>query len=212
MSDPLLKKVKLKSLDEIVARARDIISRHRRRFLQRNSRPCPVNCKSAEFAGRQVIGCSGCGSHNPQQCMKQEKFSPVFTKEELFKQFADQLRDPGVLLRDYRDVVVFLWVLGAFDEEKRVDESIVPLVEKKHVSTGTGSTVLTGSDGGNTTPSEPNYNVASPSDIARSRRNVPHGTPNVPEPNYNRAETTDPAPVRGQRSPSNLQSRARSGR
>ena len=144
--------------------------------------------------------------------MKQEKFSPVFTKEELFKQFADQLRDPGVLLRDYRDVVVFFWVLGAFDEEKRVDEEIVPLVEKKHVPTGTGQELRPRSDGGNPKTEEPNYNVASPSDVARTRRNVPHGTSDVPEPNYNRAEATDSAPVRGRGGAGSLQSRARSAR
>ena len=36
-----------------------------------------------------------------------------------------------MVLRDYRDLTVFLWVLGAFDKQKRVlDEGIVSAVEK----------------------------------------------------------------------------------
>lgn len=132
MIDPLLSKVKLKPLAEIIARARETIHRHRRRFLQRNLRPCPFNCKGASMVGQhKVTGCRNCGSMNPDACAKPNQFVPLFTKEELAQQFADQLRDPEVLLREYRDVTVFFWVLGAFDEQKRVDEQIVSKVEKR---------------------------------------------------------------------------------
>lgn len=170
MNDPLLKKVKLKSPEEIIARARDIISRHRRRFLSRNLRPCPDNCAMAEMMGRKVTGCSGCESIDPNKCLRPDKFKSAYTKEELAKQFAEEMRDPGVLLRDYRDVVVFLWVLGAFDEE-HVNEDIVADVERKNgirrngeiqpsnmansvhpVDVGADSVVDASSDG------EPNYN------------------------------------------------------
>jgi hypothetical protein len=203
VNDPLLKKVKLKSLEEILARARDIISRHRRRFLQRNLRPCPMNCKQAEMMGRKVIGCSGCGSHDPNQCLKNEKFAPLFDKKQLFKQFADQLRDPGVLLRDYRDVVVFLWILGAFDEE--LDEELVPLVEKKH-----GTTPEVGRGDG-AVPEEPNYNVANPRRPASANRGVQSGDSGDSEPNYNRAESNS-TPATGQPAVDRLQGRARSAR
>jgi hypothetical protein len=132
MNDPLLKKIKLKSPEEIIARARELVHRHRRRFLSRNLRPCPENCTKADMMGRKIVGCSGCDSHDPSKCLRPDKFQPMYTKEELAKQFAEELRDPGVLLRDYRDVVVFFWILGAFDEEKRVDEEIVSTVEKKY--------------------------------------------------------------------------------
>lgn len=178
MNDPLLKKVKLKSLDEILARARDIISRHRRRFISRSLRPCPENCAMAEMMGRKITGCSGCESIDPNKCIRPDKFQPVFSKEQLADQFARELRDPGVLLRDYRDVVVFYWVLGAFDEEKRVDEEIVANVEKRH----NDSTVSR--DGGVRTENVPN----------NSRPVVPSHAPVVDsdlsgEPNYNRAES-----------------------
>jgi hypothetical protein len=94
--------------------------------------------------GHKVVGCTNCGSPNAENCIKEDKFVPLFTKEELAQQFADQLRDPEVLLREYRDVTVFLWVLGAFDKQKKtLDEQIVQEVEQreksKAVSAGTGS-------------------------------------------------------------------------
>jgi len=134
--DPLLSKVVLKGLEEIISAARETIHRHRRRFLQRNLRPCPVNCQGASMVGHKVVGCGNCGSRNPEQCSRDSGFVPIFTKEELAQQFADQLRDPEVLLREYRDVTVFLWVLGAFDKQARViDETIVSDVEKAKAAT-----------------------------------------------------------------------------
>lgn len=133
--DPLHNLVQIKSLEEIIAAAKDNIKRHRRRFLQRNLRPCPLNCKGASMIGHKVVGCTNCGSPNAENCIKEDKFVPLFTKEELAQQFADQLRDPDVLLREYRDVTVFLWVLGAFDKQtKTLDENIVEKVEQREKS------------------------------------------------------------------------------
>jgi hypothetical protein len=185
MNDPLLKKIKLKSPEEIIARARDIISRHRRRFLSRNLNPCPGNCAMAEMMGRKITGCGGCGTIDPNKCIHPEKFQPAYSKEELAKQFAEELRDPGTLLRDYRDVVVFFWVLGAFDEEKQVDEEIVSKVEKKHVETR--STAENSSRDGST--------EVSPHDVQGGERPADTRSPVLPrdsddsEPNYNRAES-----------------------
>jgi hypothetical protein len=195
MNDPLLKKVKLKSPEEIIARARDIISRHRRRFLSRNLNPCPGNCAMADMMGRKITGCSGCGTIDPNKCIHPEKFQPAYSKEELAKQFAAELRDPGVLLRDYRDVVVFFWVLGAFDEEKQVDEEIVANVE--------------------TRGQKPVRNPSS--DAAPVPRDSGAGDSDLgAEPNYNRAEsnysTTDArlTGVGGKRTgPPNLPNRAK---
>jgi hypothetical protein len=185
MNDPLLKKIKLKSPEEIIARARDIISRHRRRFLSRNLNPCPGNCAMADMMGRKITGCSGCESIDPNKCLRPEKFKPAYSKEELAAQFAEELRDPGTLLRDYRDVVVFFWVLGAFDEEKQVDEEIVSKVEKKHVETRSpaANSSRTGS------PAVPSHDVQGdkrPADTGGAV--LPRDSDNS-EPNYNRAES-----------------------
>ena len=131
MNDPLLSKIQPKELEEIIAAARETIHRHRRRFLQRNMRPCPQNCTGASMLGHKVVGCTNCGSPNADTCLKESKFVPLFAKEQLAQQFADQLRNPEVLLREYRDVTVFLWVLGAFDKQKKtLDETIVERVEQ----------------------------------------------------------------------------------
>lgn len=140
MKDPLLNLIQLKSLEEIIAAAKETIHRHRRRFLKQNLRPCPTNCKGASMVGHKVVGCTQCGSTNPDVCLKDNKFVPLFTKEELAQQFADQLRNPEVLLREYRDVTVFLWVLGAFDKQKKVlDEHIVSGVEQREKSKAAGN-------------------------------------------------------------------------
>jgi hypothetical protein len=151
VKDPLLNLVQIKSLEEIIAAAKDNIKRHRRRFLQRNLRPCPVNCKGASMLGHKVVGCTNCGSPNAENCIKEDKFVPLFTKEELAQQFADQLRDPEVLMREYRDVTVFLWVLGAFDKQKKtLDEQIVSKVEQREKSKAVGAVSGASSpDGGN---------------------------------------------------------------
>ena len=83
------------------------------------------------MVGHKVVGCTNCGSPKADACIKDSKFVPLFTKEELAQQFADQLRNPEILLREYRDVTVFLWVLGAFDKQKKtLDETIVEKVEQ----------------------------------------------------------------------------------
>jgi hypothetical protein len=124
VKDPLLSKVSLKALPEIIAAARETIHRHRRRFIQRNLRPCPFNCKKTGMLDR----CADCGSQGSEKCIKEDRFVPIYTKDELARQFADQLRNPEVLLREYRDITVFLWVLGAFDKQQ-IDKEVVSGIE-----------------------------------------------------------------------------------
>jgi hypothetical protein len=83
-------------------------------------------------AGHKVLGCEGCGSTNPDRCIDTRKFVPIYTKEEVFAQFREELRNPQILLRDYRDVVFFMWVLGVPVDEK-VDEKVLEKVEKREI-------------------------------------------------------------------------------
>ena len=124
------KPIKLKSLEEVITRFKELVHRHRRRFLRKNLRPCPFNCQFADVAGRDVVGCGSCKSRNPEFCKKHELFMPLYSKEELSQQFKRALRDPKTLLKDYRDLVVFLWVTGQFDsEEEPISELIIQKVE-----------------------------------------------------------------------------------
>jgi hypothetical protein len=109
--------LKVKSPEEILEKCRDMVRRHRRRYMQRNLRPCPLNCKLADMLGHKVTGCQGCGSDDLEQCWAAGEFVPLFTKEELARQFAEDLQDPKVLLTSYRDLTVFFWCLNLFDME-----------------------------------------------------------------------------------------------
>ena len=130
MDPQIVQNLHLKSLDEIVERLKEFIHRYRRRFLKRNSRPCPNNCKMAEIVGRKVLGCAGCGSQNPDLCIRTAAFKPMYDKDELYEQFRQELRNPEILLREYRDLVALFWVIGAFDA-KQVDEQVIAGVEKR---------------------------------------------------------------------------------
>lgn len=158
----LLSRISLKSIEEIAAAAKETIHRHRRRYLQRNLRPCPENCQMADHVGSRVVGCNGCKSPSATTCRNEKAFQPHYTKDELAVQFAELLRNPEALLRDYRDVTVFLWVLGAFDKQtKTVDEHIVSKVEKRDdkarkavVGSHGGDPSDTGTGGSHSEPSD----------------------------------------------------------
>jgi hypothetical protein len=59
-------------------------------------------------------------------------FQPVNSKEELYNEFQAILRDPETLWQEYRDIVIFFWVLGIFDpiDEGVLDETMIRTVEK----------------------------------------------------------------------------------
>jgi hypothetical protein len=122
MEQKVLDSLRVKTKDEIVEQLKEIVHRHRRRFIRRNMRPCPENCQKAEVTRKGVTGCPGCDSTNPEVCRQEAYFVPISTKEELDQQFREDLRDPQVLRHDYRDIMVFLWVLGQFDTDEVSDE------------------------------------------------------------------------------------------
>ena len=59
-------------------------------------------------------------------------FQPVNSKEELYNEFQAILPDPETLWQEYRDIVIFFWVLGIFDpiDEGVLDETMIRTVEK----------------------------------------------------------------------------------
>lgn len=133
-------RIRLKSLADIVAKAKEVVARHRRKFIKKFLRPCPQNCEFATMVGNdRVIGCKKCGSRNPEQCRQVENFVPINTKEELYAEFQTLLRDPEALWRDYRDIFVFYWVLGVFDplpHEGNLDENVIKSIEKRKAANG----------------------------------------------------------------------------
>jgi hypothetical protein len=128
--------LQIKSPSQILEKCRELVRRHRRRFLLKNLKPCPWNCNKANMIGQEVVGCSGCDSINPENCTRTSAFVPIFTKQELVEQFSNQLRDPEVLLHRYRDLVSFFWCIGVFDSDmQKVDEKVLKEVEWRNFGT-----------------------------------------------------------------------------
>jgi hypothetical protein len=109
----LLRRLKPKPLEEIISRLNELVHRHCRKYLKRNLKPCPYNCKLAKWNGPRLICCEGRNSLDPEKCFRPEKFVPIFTKAELYEQFKSDLRDPETLVREYRDLAMLFWVIGA---------------------------------------------------------------------------------------------------
>lgn len=81
--------------------------------------------------GHRVLGCEGCGSTNPDRCYDTDSFVPIMSKEDVFQQFREELRDPATLLRDYRDVVFFMWVLNIpVEVDQKLDTTLLDRMEK----------------------------------------------------------------------------------
>ncbi len=139
MDPEVLHSLRVKSKEEIVEQLKEIVHRHRRRYLKKYLRPCPENCTQAVVTSHGVTGCKGCQSRNPEQCHDPTQFHACASKEELYKDFQEDLRDPSVLRHDYRDIMVFLWVLGQFDGDE-VPEAVMANVEVRLPKDKKGST------------------------------------------------------------------------
>jgi hypothetical protein len=50
----------------------------------------------------------------------------------LHEQFRQRIRNPEILLRDYRDIAALLWAIGGFEEE--LDEAVIEGVEKREIN------------------------------------------------------------------------------
>jgi hypothetical protein len=133
-------KLCLKSVEEIIIKCREVVGRHRRKFIKRFLRACPSNCTFATMVGNErVVGCKKCGSHNPEKCRQPENFIAINTKEELYNEFQTLLRDPEILWQEYRDIFVFFWVLGVFDPlaiKGGLDEDLIQTIEKHKTASG----------------------------------------------------------------------------
>jgi hypothetical protein len=122
--------IRVKSKEEIVEQLKELIKRHRRKYFKRHMRPCPENCKLGVLNRNRVTGCKGCGSRNPELCTSPTQFEPWADKDTLYQEFAAGLRDPEVVLREYRDLAILYWVLGAFDGDAP-DEQVVQEAETR---------------------------------------------------------------------------------
>lgn len=109
-------KFKPKQVREIYERFKELFHRDLRKYMRKYLRACPLNCRYARIQNRDVVGCSGCGSVNPEQCRKTEKFASIYDKQALYQQFSEEFWNPHIMVRRYRAEAALLWVLGVWDE------------------------------------------------------------------------------------------------
>jgi len=113
----------MKEEREMSERLRDLIHRHRKRYIRDNSRPCGKNCNFMTQDG----SCSEFGVVSDAQCHTCQTFSPFLTRSEMEENFREDIKHPKKLLREYRDVAILMWCLGYLDEEDISTEGKIAL-------------------------------------------------------------------------------------
>jgi hypothetical protein len=127
-------RIKLKAEKEILERLRDLIQRHRKRYVKTRIKPKGSNCIHKVWdEERDEWFCGGCGSRNPDVCLNHAAFEPEQTAEELKVAFREDLCNTQRMLRDYRDIATLLWVLGQFDDPEEFERSGKALFEERVV-------------------------------------------------------------------------------
>ena len=109
--------IKMKTQEEILARLKELVQRSRKRYIKNHMKPKGSNCAYVIYDEElDSYRCTKCGTLDPDQCMNHELFSPKKTREEVVQEFAVDIKNPQILLRDYRAEAALLWTLGQFPE------------------------------------------------------------------------------------------------
>lgn len=133
-----MRQVSLKSPQEILKRLRELIHKHKKKFLKKYTAPSVENCNGAlsctnpelaEHLDPNEDRCTRCKSRMGFPCARQELFEPKYSKEEIVEMFKEDIKNPQKLPREYKDVALLMWVLGFLDPEEAVLED----KEKKDV-------------------------------------------------------------------------------
>lgn len=117
---------KPKSVDEVRRRLRDLVHKHRKTYIKNNLSYHPSTCG---LVGMGLYpDCSGCDPRH-DMCKNKSKYDLYGGVDEIVAQFEADIKNPDKLLREYRDVALLLWVLGAFDSnqdtERHLDSALV---------------------------------------------------------------------------------------
>jgi hypothetical protein len=114
----------MKSEKEVVERLKDLLQRHRKRYIKAHLKPQGSNCAHKVWdEDKQEWFCGGCGSKNPEVCLNHTCFEPELTKDELVKAFREDICNTQRMLRDYRDIAFALWALGQFEPESDYEQT-----------------------------------------------------------------------------------------
>jgi len=111
-------KIKLKTQEEILDRLKELIQRSRKRYIKNHMKPKGNNCAFVVYDDvLDTYRCTKCGTQDPDCCKNHELFEPKKSREEVVKDFANDIKNPNIMLREYRDIAAILWCLGQFDLE-----------------------------------------------------------------------------------------------
>jgi hypothetical protein len=127
--------IKVKSDLEILARLKELLQRHRKRYVKARLKPKGSNCAHKVWDDvKKEWFCEGCGSRDPEVCLNPMCFEPELTKEELAVAFREDICNTQRMLRDYRDIATLLWVLSQFDdpaEYERTKEGLIGMEQRQ---------------------------------------------------------------------------------
>ena len=127
-------RIKLKSEQEIKERLKDLVNRHRKRYIKNHLKPSGQNCQHKKYdAATDEYYCAGCGTRDPEVCLDHDKFHADQTTEELKLAFHEDLCNTERMLRDYRDIATLMWVLGQFDDREEYERQPKTLFEQRIV-------------------------------------------------------------------------------
>lgn len=127
-------RIKIKSEQEIKERLKDLIHRHQKRYIKNCLKPSGLNCKHRAYdENKDEYYCAGCGTRDPEVCLKPSCFEAEQTTEELRQSFHDDLCNTERMLRDYRDIATLMWVLGQFDDREEYERQPKTLLEPRIV-------------------------------------------------------------------------------
>lgn len=112
-------RIKIKTQEEILDRLKELLQRSRKRYIKNHTKPKGENCAFVVYdKDIDSYRCTKCGTLDPDRCLNPELFQPKKTREELAKDFSDEIKNPQVLLRDYRAEAALLWTLGQFSDSE----------------------------------------------------------------------------------------------
>ena len=109
--------IRMKTPVEVAERLRDLLQRSRKRYVRNRLKPKGQNCAHVIYdEALDTYRCTRCGTTDPDRCLNVTQFEPLRTKDELNEKFREDIKNPQILLREYRAEAALLWVLGQMPE------------------------------------------------------------------------------------------------
>ena len=108
---------RVKTEVEMLKRLRELIQRSKKRYIKNHLKPRGTNCRFVVYdEDMETNVCTKCGTTDPDRCLNHSLFQPTFTRDQLAAKFGEDIKNPQILLRDFRAEAAIMWCLGMFGE------------------------------------------------------------------------------------------------